>query len=155
MVPPPNPAVPPPDTPIPADIDEWWQLTRATPPWSGLDPLNTPRQFLECIQWVQPADAAEPGPGWLELPSITVPAKMWEHASWVTAADLTEGILCNTVQPDGFVTDDRSWSAQQRVEAVAQARSDFVALLGPTRRFERLIDRRALLEALGAAAVNT
>jgi hypothetical protein len=69
-------------------------------------------------------------------------------------SDLTDGRLRNTIQPDGYAIDDRSWSAEQRVRAVAQGRGDFVAVLGPTRRFEGLIDRRALLEALGTAAAN-
>lgn len=103
------------------------------------------------IQWVQPTGAADPGSAWLELPSAAFPSKTWEHANWLTATDLIDGTLSNAVLPDQYVIDDRSWPPQQRVRAVAQARSDFVALFGPTRRFERLIDRRALLEAAGAA----
>jgi hypothetical protein len=48
----------------------------------------------------------------------------------------------DSVQPDSYVLDDRSWSAEDRVRAVAQTQSDFVVLLGLTRRFERLLDRR-------------
>ena len=58
------------------------------------------------------------------------------------------------VQPDGYVLDDRSWSAEERVRSIARARGDFVALLGPGRRFEHLVDRRSLLEALGTATAN-
>lgn len=143
-----------PATAIPDDIDEWWQLRRANSFQAGHDPLNVPQQFLECIQWRQPQGGADPVPGWLQLPSTSGPEITWEHASWITASDLTDGRLRNTIQPDGYVIDNRSWSVEQRVRAVAQGRGDFVALLGPTRRFERLIDRRALLEALGIATAN-
>jgi hypothetical protein len=37
---------------------------------------------------------------------------------------------------------------------VAAARGEFVALLSPSRRFERLVDRRALLEDLGKSSVE-
>ena len=150
-----NVAAPSEDTqpPVPGDIEEWWQETRAN--LLNPDPLNVPRQFLECIQSIQPVGAASPGPGWLELPSTADPNKTWEHASWITATDLIDGVLSHAVQPGQYVTDDRSWLPQQRVRAVAQSQGNFVALLGPNRRFERLIDRPALLEAAGAVTIDS
>jgi hypothetical protein len=58
-------------------------------------------------------------------------------------------VLRDAVQAEILVRDDRSWSAEERVRAVAQTPGDFVALLGLGRRFERLVDRRSLLVALG------
>ena len=70
------------------------------------------------------------------------------------ASDLTDGMLRDAVQTDGYVLEDRSWSAAERVRVVARTQSDFVALLGPNRRFERLVDRRSLLEEIGKATVK-
>jgi hypothetical protein len=141
------PVTPPADTFVPLGIDEWWQSGEA-------DPLHIAEQFLEHIQWVQPPGAPDPEAGWLQLPSIPGPDKTWEHATWITASDLTDGTIRDVVQPGGYVLDDRSWSAEERVRSVAQAQGDFVALLGPGRRFEHLVDRRSLLEALGTATVT-
>jgi hypothetical protein len=63
-------------------------------------------------------------------------------------------MLRDAVRTDDYVLDDRSWSAVERVRTVAQTQDDFVALLGPGRRFERLVDRRSLLEELGKAAIK-
>ena len=98
--------------------------------------------------------ADDPGAGWLRLPDTPGRDTTWEHATWITAADLTDGMLREAVQPDGYVLDDSSWSAEDRTRAVVRARGDFVALLSPTRRFERLVDRRSLLVALGASTVD-
>src|SRR5215472_17278779 len=76
------------------------------------------------------------------------------HRAHLTRKSAGSSFLLFPVQTDGYVLDDRSWSPEQRVRFVAQARGDFVALLGPGRRFEHLVDRRALLEALGTATVS-
>jgi len=140
-------AAPAANTLVPLDIDEWWQS-------GGADPLYIAEQFLKHVQWVQPPGAPDPEVGWLQLPAVPSPDKTWESATWITASDLTDGTLRDAVQPDGYVLDDRSWSPEERVRFVAQARGGFVALLGPGRRFEHLVDRRALLEALGTATVS-
>ena len=113
------------------------------------NPLYISQQFLTRVQWIQPAGFPDPQADWLQLPDTPGQPKTWEHASWITPSYLTDGILRDAVQPSSYVLDDRSWSADQRVGAVAQTQGDFVALLGPSRRFERLIDRRSLLEELG------
>jgi hypothetical protein len=140
-------SAPPANTLVPLDIDEWWQSGAA-------DPLYIAEQFLKRVQWVQAQGAPDPEADWLQLPAVPGPDKTWEYATWITASDLTDGTLRDAVQPDGYVLDDRSWSPEERVRSVAQARGDFVALLGPGRRFEHLVDRRALLEALGTATVS-
>jgi hypothetical protein len=132
---------------VPLDINEQWQSGAA-------DPLRIAEQFLQHIQFVQPPGAPGPEVGWLQLSGTPGPDKTWEHATWITASDLTDGTLRDVVQPDGYVLDDRSWSAEERVRSIARARGDFVALLGPGRRFEHLVDRRSLLEALGTATAN-
>ena len=45
--------------------------------------------------------------------------------------------------------DDASWTADERTAAVARTPGDFVALITPSRRLDRLIDRSALLATLG------
>jgi hypothetical protein len=115
------------------------------------DPLDISRQFLERVQWIQPAGTQDPGDGWLQLPDTGSQAKIWEHASWILSSDLSDGLLRDAVEPDSYVIDDRSWSSQERVQAVAQTPGEFVALLSPGRRFERLVNRQSLLEMLGAA----
>jgi hypothetical protein len=132
---------------VPEDIDEWWRSAHA-------DPLGVSQQFLLHVQWVQPEGTADPSVGWLKLPDFPGRNKTWEHARWIAASDLADGVLRNAVQPDSYVLDDRSWSAEERVRAVVQAHGDFVALLGPRHRFERLIDRRSMLEAVGMTTFN-
>jgi hypothetical protein len=130
----------------PEDIEEWWHGMQA-------NPLYFATKFLERVQWTQPAGVPDPdlAADWLKLPGVPGLASTWEHAAWITASDLTDGMLRGVVQADGYVLNDRSWSTAERVRAVAQAPGDFVARLSPSRRFERLIDRRALLEELGKA----
>jgi hypothetical protein len=134
------------------DIEEWWHGMRANPLQADL--LSISQQFLTLVQWVQPVGTADPGGDWLQLPGTPGQDKTWEHATWIKASDLTGGMIRGAVQTDGYVLDDHSWSSAERVRAVARARGDFVALLGPDRRFERLVDRRSLLEEIGKATVT-
>lgn len=113
------------------------------------DPLRIAQQFLQHILWVQPAGTDGPGSTWLRLPDKPGQGTTWEHATWITSSDLTGGILRDAVQGDSSLPDDRSWSTEEKVHKAAQARGDFLALLGPYNRFERLVDRRKLLEELG------
>jgi hypothetical protein len=130
----------------------WWQNMRANP--HQTDPLNVSKQFLEHVQRTQLAGVPEPENEWLPLPAAPGQGTIWEHATWITTADLTDGMLRDAVQPESYVLDDRSWSAEERVRAATKTQSDFVALLGPTWRFERLVDRRSLLEELGRSTVK-
>jgi hypothetical protein len=133
----PPPALPaaPPNKTIPIDIEEWWHGTGANPPQA--DPLSISQQFLTLVQWVQPLGTPDPEGDWLQLPDAPGQDNTWEHATWIKASDLIDGMLHDAVQTDGYVLDDRSWSAAERVRAVARTQGDFVALLGPNRRFER------------------
>jgi hypothetical protein len=152
--PPPAGSGPPADGTVAEDVDEGWEEIRVNP--FQVDPLYLAQQFIEHVQWIQSADMG-PGfepPGWLRLPDAPGRPTTWEHASWITAVDLTDGMLSGVVRSDSFVVDDRSWTPQQRVCAAAQTPGDFVAFVGPTRQFERLVDRRSLLEALGADAAK-
>lgn len=137
---------------VPPDLDNRWEQMRTSQYYEG--PLSIARQFLQHIQWIQPAGTADPGPTWLRLPDKPDQPPTWEHATWIRSSDLTDGILRNAVQGDSSLPDDRSWSAEERVRKAAHARGDFLALLGPDNRFERLIDRRKLLEELGEATVK-
>jgi hypothetical protein len=148
----PAPTAAPPNVPFLQDIDEWWQSMQANP---YSDPLNISREFLECVQTKQPVSDPEPESEWLLLPNTQGQSPIWEHAAWITATDLTDGMLRDAIQPDSYVVDDRSWSAEERLRAVARTQSDFVALVGPSRRFERLVDRRSLLEELGKATFKS
>ncbi|GGN81495.1 hypothetical protein GCM10011579_068130 [Streptomyces albiflavescens] len=148
-----NLVAPTPNVSFSGGIDEWWQRRRGNePPY--IDPLSIPRRFVELVQWVQPMGAAEPEAGWLRLPDAPGRDRIWEHATWIAVSDLVDGSLSEIIRAGDYVLDDRSWSAEERVRAVAQARGDAVALLDPDRRFDRLIDRRSLLEAVGRSAAE-
>lgn len=137
---------------VPADVDEWWRGVATSP--AAAQPLWLAQRFLQQVQWEQPRWTMDPEAGWLRLPDAPGRPRTWEHASWLASRDLTDGILRGAVQLDCSVVDDRSWSAENRVRAVARVPGNFVGLLGPTGKFERLIDRRSLLEALGAASTE-
>lgn len=143
---------------VPPDLEDRWEELRTAgarvPNQYHEGPLRIAQQFLQHIQWVQPAGTADPGPTWLRLPDRLGQGTTWEHATWITSSDLTDGILRDAVQGDSSLPDDRSWSAEEKVQKAAQARGDFLALLGPDNRFERLVDRRKLLEELGEATVK-
>jgi hypothetical protein len=148
----PSPIVAPPSGWFPGDVDQWWQNMRANP--FQTDPLHIAQEFLRRVQWIQPEGAEDPGADWLKLPNDANRNMTWEHATWITTSDLTDGILRDVVDPDSFVIDNRSVSSDERVRAIAQARRDFVALLSPTHRFERLINRLSLLEMVATAQVE-
>jgi hypothetical protein len=141
---PPQPIAPPADAGLPGS-NEWWQY---------VDPLYFSEQFLQEVQLAQPPGAADQQADWLKLPDIQNRLTTWEHASWLTASDLIDGALRDAVRPDAYVVDNHAWPADERIRTVAQARSDFVALVSPDRRFERLVDRRSLLDALGEVALR-
>ena len=144
---------PPVDVVVPLDPEEWWSQVAAGTLF--VDPLNVAQRFLTRMQW-EPRRPVPPDvpAGWLQLPEVPGQPVTWEHASWVTASDLTDGFLAPIVRPDDWMVDDPAWSSSDRARAVAAARGDLVALLGPSRRFERLVDRRALLEQLGKISVE-
>jgi hypothetical protein len=138
-----------PDLPAPrADIDEWWEKAKTGQVYA--DPLTIAKDFLEKLQWLQPADADGPGEGWLRLPSTDArPLSLWEHATWVRSRDLSQGALRTAVNPDSAVVSIRTWPADQRALAVAAEPGRFVALLSPSRRFENLIGRQSSRRGTG------
>jgi hypothetical protein len=146
--------VPPTSEPVvPQDADEWWVGMRRGSIY--VDPLFVAQRFLKRMQWEpQPPVPTEVPEGWLQLPQVAGRPITWEHASWITASDLTDGLLSRIVRPDDYLIDDRGWSTSDRVRAVAAVPGDLVALLNQSRRFERLIDRRALLETIGTNSVE-
>ena len=136
----------------PTDLDDWWAGMRSGSLYT--DPLDVAQQFLSHLQWQQPPDAVDPDDNWLRLPDQPGRPTTWEHAAWLRPSDLTDGLLRDVVRPDWWVVDDRLWTAEDRVRAVAAAPGDYVALLSPTRRFDRLVDRRSLLTTLGEACAR-
>jgi hypothetical protein len=156
----PNPATAPPapvpaapTLSVPADVDEWWEGVRAGTIYA--DPLQVAQQFLSRMQWEQPPGMMDPDSSWLRLPDQPGRPTTWEHAAWVRSADVIDGFMRDSVEPDWWIIDDRSWTAEERVRSVAAAPGDFVALLRPTRRFDRLIDRRSLLTTLGESCATS
>ncbi|WP_345529714.1 hypothetical protein [Nocardioides endophyticus] len=138
---------------VPLDVDHWWGGVASGT--ALVDPLYVARRFLSRMQW-QPQSPIPPDvpAGWLQLPEAPGRPVTWEHASWIEAAHLTDGFLAPVVRPDDCLVDNSGWSSSDRVRAVASARGEFVALLSPSYRFERLVDRRALLEELGRSSVE-
>ncbi|NUU19593.1 hypothetical protein HP550_20300 [Cellulomonas humilata] len=134
-----------------ADADERWEATKAGT--GGRDSLYLAQQFLLSLQRTIP-EGTEPPEGWLQLPRQPGRPPIIEHATWLRIEDLTDGLLRDVVEPDAYVIDDPTWSAEERVRAVATREGQFVALLSPSRRFLRLVDREALLVALGEAAAR-
>ena len=156
----PNPPTPP-MAPVPGasaptvlpDADEWWAGVRAGSIY--VDPLQVAQQFLERVQGQQQPDTRDPEAGWLRLPEQPGRATTWEHATWLRSVDLTDGLLREVVQPEWFLVDDRSWTTEERVRAVAAAPGEFVALLTQSRRFDRLVDRRSLLATVGESCASS
>jgi hypothetical protein len=141
------------DVVVPEDVDRWWSEVAAG--INSVDPLLVAQRFLTRMQWEPPPPMADDVPaGWLALPSAPGRNDTWEHASWIRAPDLTDGFLGPIVRPDDCIVDDRGWSSADRMRAVAAATGDFVALLSASRRFERLVDRPALLVTLGEKSVE-
>lgn len=138
---------------VPLDVDQWWSEVAAGTAF--VDPLYVAQRFLSRMQR-EPLPPVPPDvpAGWLQLPEAPGRPVTWEHASWVTASDLTDGFLAPVVRPDDWLVDNSGWSSSDRVRAVAAARGELVALLSPRHRFERLVDRRALLEELGKSSVE-
>jgi hypothetical protein len=89
--------------------------------------------------------------GWLQLPNRDT----WEHASWLKSPHLADRPLREVVEREWCVVDNRSWTADERVAAVIATPGDFVALLRPSRRFDRLIDRRSLAAAVGERSAQS
>ncbi len=80
-----------------------------------------------------------PGPDWVQLKS-----NRFERAAWVTKALLAELLPETAFQAWTDVPPEAPRA--QRVRAVLVRRTPFVALVDRDRRFNRLIDRRELLE---------
>lgn len=137
---------------VPLDVDQWWSEVAAGRVF--VDPLSVAQRFLTRMQWEPPPPVPPVPTGWLQLPDAPGRPVTWEHASWVTASDLTDGFLASVTRPDDWLVDDSGWSSSERARAVARARGEFLALLSPSHRFERLVDRRALLEQLGKSSVE-
>jgi hypothetical protein len=138
----------------PADMEEWWAALRDGSTHD--DPLLLAREFLENVQRKQqrsPRTAGSDG-GWLRLPTQQGSPTTWEHATWLNSSHLADWPLRHAVETEWSVVDDRSWTAEERVAAVAATPGDFVALLHPSRRFDRLVDRRSLLVTLGERSTS-
>lgn len=155
----PDPPPPPPvplaadAAPVPLDPDDWWACVRRGTVYG--DPLLVAQQFLERVQSQQAPPSTDDESEWLRLPDKPGQPPTWEHATWLRSSDLTDGLLRDAVDPRCYVVDDPSWTADERTAAVARSAGDFVALLAPSRRFDRLIDRRELLQTLGDAYVGS
>jgi hypothetical protein len=141
----------------PLDVEEWWRIAASATGWRPEDPLAMASSFARAIQWSQPSGAPDPAAGWLRLPPSTDnPAAdpIWEHTRWVTLPELIDGALRDVIVPDSSVTNNRSWSKQDRAIEIARAGDDFVALITSAGRFETLVDRHALLQSIGMTAAE-
>ncbi len=132
------------------NVDEWRQGVRDG---SSTSPLYIASTFLEQIQTtVAPVGAGEDE--WLAIPSKGG-GEAWEHGAWLRRRDLTDGFLREAACFECRVVDQISWSDEARAAAVAAAPGELVALVGAEREFLRLIDKNALLTALGRRLLDS
>ncbi len=128
----------------------------------ALDPMTANRlvrEFLTHIQFTPaaplPVGVAAPAvppqpPEWTELSSPPPgPPQIWEHASWLDLTTL-EQTLGRNLRRDLF-EDSPDLPAEERTRAIARRPGLFVPLVAQGHRFNGLIDRQALLEAIAHA----
>jgi hypothetical protein len=141
--------------PQPADMEEWWAALRDGSTYG--DPLLLAREFLEQLQRQQQRSprTVSSDDGWLRLPDQMDTPITWEHASWLNSSHLADRPLRDAIKTEWYVVDNRSWTAEERVATVIATPGDFVALLHPSRRFDRLVDRRSLGAAVGEKSAQS
>lgn len=81
-------------------------------------------------------------PGWIPLSGNT----SWEHADWIDNKNV-DSYLGEALQRSA-VTGSADRSKEEIANAILRSKGDFVALLEPSERFMKLIDRRAIIEQL-------
>ncbi|MGC5172109.1 hypothetical protein ACLQ2Q_15815 [Microbacterium sp. DT81.1] len=141
----------------PLDVDGWWRAAASSVDGVFRDPLGVGQAFIRAIQWTQPTGASEPGSGWLRLPASSpdpATGAVWEHTRWLSESDLIDGTIRNVIEPDTSVINDRALSNRDRTRKIGLVESDFVALTSSSGRFEKLVDRSALLESIAGSAIR-
>jgi len=101
------------------------------------------REFLDAIQRPVPA----PSDDWQELSSTPNVA---EYAVWLTGALIDQVLVGSLEKRSVRVHDYQGWSEQLRVRAFVEQLGDWVAVTRENGAFDRLINRREILEKLAA-----
>jgi hypothetical protein len=121
--------------------------------WAGSNPqpaADLLRYFLDAVQRpavpvVQPP-AVTPHSEWEVLPSSSPP--LAEYAAWLSA-ELLDDVLMESLDRQSLrLSDLQGWSADIRVRAVLEHIGNWVGVVRDEKVFDRLIDRRQVLEQL-------
>jgi hypothetical protein len=108
---------------------------------------NLLRFFLDAVQ----RPGASPSPDWRPLPSNP---ELCEYAVWLTGA-LIDDVAGDSLDKRSVRLHDlQGWSEELRMRAVLEHPADWVAVTRDEAVFDRLINRRQLLEQLGQHVVS-
>jgi hypothetical protein len=106
------------------------------------------RSFLDAVQ--RPP-MATPHPQWQPLPSAPT---LVEYAIWLTG-ELLEDVLDDSLDVRFLrLPDVQGWTEAIRLRAVVEHSGDWVALVDDEHAFDRLVDRRSVLEQVAQHAVS-
>jgi hypothetical protein len=132
--------------PAPIEISVGWSTLQSR----YLDHMNAASTFLRHVQWSPPTPADPPPAGWLRFEDANTKMVVWERATWIRASDLTDGVLQHAALPHEAVVLEPTWKPDERVCAAGE----LVAVVRPSGRFDRLVDRSDLLCALATRALE-
>jgi hypothetical protein len=105
------------------------------------------RHFLDTVQ----RPTTTPRPEWEELPSNP---SLSEYAVWLTA-DLIEDVLDDSLDERSVrLSDLQGWNEDLRLRAILEHPGEWVSVIRDQSVFDRLIDRRQVLEEIGRRAVS-
>ncbi len=110
-------------------------------PQLAIEPITS--DYIRRLQAPPPS----PTSGWVQIGTEGPGSpRIWEHAEWLTGqqVDRLLGAALNTSRVDRSAT----LTTEDQVKAIVAAVGDFVAVVDADRRFERLIDRRKVLDAV-------
>jgi hypothetical protein len=117
----------------------------------GRLPGHTASELLKSFLDANQRSAYPAKEGWQPLASAD--PTLAEYAEWLTG-DMVETVMADSLTKRSVrLSDLMGWSDQVRLRAVVEQPGDWVAITRDDGVFERLIDRREVLEQLGGRAL--